>query len=150
MKVAFDTNILVYAEGINDDGRRNAVSALIALLPPAHVVLPAQVLGELFNVLIRKGGRDRAEARQIVLSWSDVYPIVETSAATLLRAVSLATDHHLRIWDAVILSAAAEAGCRLLLSEDMQSGFTWAGTTIVDPFAAETHPLLATLKASFH
>lgn len=50
----------------------------------------------------------------------------------------------------MILSAAAEAGCRLLLSEDMQSGFTWAGTTIVDPFAAETHPLLATLKASFH
>lgn len=29
-------------------------------------------------------------------------------------------DHRLRIWGAVILSATAEAGCRLLLSVDLQ------------------------------
>jgi len=34
-----------------------------------------------------------------------------------------------------MLSAAAEAGCSLLLSEDMHQGLTWNGVTIVNPFA---------------
>ncbi|HZC22176.1 MAG TPA: VapC toxin family PIN domain ribonuclease, partial [Candidatus Binatia bacterium] len=48
-------------------------------------------------------------------------------------------------WDAIILSAAAEAGCRLLLSEDLQAGFTWNGVTVANPFAAKKHELLAEL-----
>jgi len=44
-----------------------------------------------------------------------------------------------------MMSVAAEAGCRLLLSEDLQDGFTWRGVTVVNPFAAERHPLLAAL-----
>ena len=48
-------------------------------------------------------------------------------------------------WDSVILAAAAEAGCRLLVSEDMQAGFTCGGVTIVNPFAAKPDPALALL-----
>ena len=44
-----------------------------------------------------------------------------------------------------MISVAAESACRLLLSEDMQEGFTWRGVTIVNPFAENTHPLLAAL-----
>jgi predicted nucleic acid-binding protein len=51
----------------------------------------------------------------------------------------------LRIWDAVILAAAASAGCRLLLSEDMQEGFTWNGVTVTNPFSAKKHRLLEEL-----
>jgi predicted nucleic acid-binding protein len=57
--------------------------------------------------------------------------------------MDLSADHGLSIWDAVILSAAAAAGCRLLLSEDMHEGFTGSGVTVTDPFAAKTHELLA-------
>ncbi|WP_205963481.1 PIN domain-containing protein [Roseicella aquatilis] len=32
--------------------------------------------------------------------------------------------------------SAAEAECRLLLSEDIQDGFTWRGVTVRNPFAA--------------
>jgi predicted nucleic acid-binding protein len=35
-----------------------------------------------------------------------------------------------------MLAVAAQAGCRVLLSEDMQHGFTWRGATIRDPFSA--------------
>ena len=49
------------------------------------------------------------------------------------------------IWDAVMLSAAAEAGCRLLLSEDFQEGFTWRGVSVTNPFAPERHALLDAL-----
>ena len=56
---------------------------------------------------------------------------------------SLAATHRLQIWDALILATAAGAGCRLLLSEDMQDGFVWKGCTVANPFAAPLHPLLA-------
>jgi predicted nucleic acid-binding protein len=39
----------------------------------------------------------------------------------MLAAVDLATHHHFSMWDAVILAAASQAGCRLLLSEDLRT-----------------------------
>ena len=64
----------------------------------------------------------------------------------MLAAADLATDHQLGIWDAVILSAASQAGCRLLLSEDLHEGFTWAGVTVVNPFSpSPRHALLNAL-----
>ncbi|TIP50920.1 MAG: PIN domain-containing protein, partial [Mesorhizobium sp.] len=35
--------------------------------------------------------------------------------------------------------------CRLLLSEDLQDGFTWGGVTVVNPFASPRHALLDAL-----
>ncbi len=49
------------------------------------------------------------------------------------------------IWDAIVLATAAEAGCRMLLSEDMQHGFTWSGVTIVNPLVTPSHWLLESL-----
>jgi predicted nucleic acid-binding protein len=63
----------------------------------------------------------------------------------LRTAADLATDHGFSIWDAIILSVAAQGSCRLLLSEDLQDGFTWAGVTVVNPFATRRHILLSTI-----
>jgi predicted nucleic acid-binding protein len=145
VRVVLDTNVLAYAEGINGAERRDAALALIRGLPQEAAVVPAQVLGELFNVLVRKGGKSRSDARDALLSWRDAASVVETSPEAMLAAADLATDHQLGIWDAVILSAAAQSGCRLLLSEDLQEGFTWAGVTVVNPFASPQHTLLQAL-----
>lgn len=145
MKIALDTNILAYGEGVNDAEKRDAVLELLDDLPQGSTVVPVQVLGELFNVLVRKAGRSRAEARDALLAWRDTFPTVETTPEVMLAAVDLATDHHFSIWDAVILAAASQAGCRLLLSEDLQDGFTWGGVTVVNPFATPRHPLLSSL-----
>ncbi len=62
-----------------------------------------------------------------------------------LSATDLAVDHQIGIWDAVMCASAADAGCRLLLSEDLQEGFIWGGVTVVNPFAPVIHPLLANM-----
>lgn len=142
MKVALDTNILAYAEGTNGAEMRDKALDLLQKLPGGSVVLPTQVLGELFNVLVLKAKRPADSARAAILGWRDAYSLSETSASVMVNAVDLATDHKLRIWDAVILSATAEAGCRLLLSEDLQDGFTWRGVTATNPFGMARHPLL--------
>src|SRR5262249_19030634 len=116
-------------------------------LPAEDIVVPVQVLGELFHVLSRKAGRSRADARSSILAWRDAFPVAETTEAVMFSANDLAVDHQLGIWDAVILAAAAETGCRLLLSEDMQDGFTWRGVTVANPFSTNPHPMLSALQA---
>lgn len=145
MKVALDTNVLAYAEGVNDASKRTIALELLEKLPPGSGIVPVQVLGELFHVLVRKAGLSRGEARAAILAWSDAFPLIETSPAVLLAAMDLSADHQLGLWDAVILSAAAEGEARLLLSEDLADGFTWRGVTIANPFAEPRHPMLQAL-----
>ena len=145
MRLALDTNILAYAEGVNGAPRKKAALEIIEKLPGDSTFLPVQVLGELFHVLVRKAGRAPARARAAILSWQDAFPLIETSPAVLIAASDLAVHHGLGIWDAVVFAAAASAGCRLLLSEDLQEGFTWNTVTVTNPFSQVRHELLTAL-----
>jgi len=142
MRLALDTNILAYAEGVNGAAMQNRAIDLLETLVDAEIVLPVQMLGELAAVLTRKAGRSKRAANTAILQWSDAYSLVETSSAVMINATDLAADHDLGLWDSVILAAAASAHCRLLLSQDFQDGFTWNGMTIADPFADQVQPLL--------
>jgi len=142
VRAALDTNVLAYAEGLNGSAMRAATLDFVSRLPQEAVLLPVQTLAELFHLLVRKAGRSPTRARAAVFDWLDSFPVIETSAGVLLGAVDLSADHRFKIWDALILSAAAEAGCRLLISEDLQDGFTWHGVTVTNPFATRRHPLL--------
>jgi predicted nucleic acid-binding protein len=146
LKLALDTNVLGYAAGIGDDEpkRRHAVQVLKAA---AHqeVVIPTQVAGEFYNILTRKGGHPPKIARKIVEDWSAGVGLTAHSAATMAAALEGAAFFNLQIWDALILTIASEAGCSLLLSEDMQDGFVYRGVIVANPFAETPHPLLASL-----
>lgn len=144
MRIALDTNVLIYAEGVDDPQKEAVADRLVVALPSASTFLSVQVLGELFNVLVRRGfSRDRA--RHAARQWSETFTMVETTSALMLSATELAIRHKLKIWDAAILAAAAEARCSVLLSEDFQDGFAWNGITVCNPFAAKPHPLVADL-----
>jgi predicted nucleic acid-binding protein len=142
MIIGIDTNILVYAEGVNGSDRQQTALNLLRRLPGGACLLPVQTLGELYNVLVRKAGQAPAHARTRVLSWSASYPTADTSALAFTAAVDLAATHQLGIWDSLIIAVAAENGCQLLLSEDLQDGFRWNSVTIVNPIAAVPSPLL--------
>jgi predicted nucleic acid-binding protein len=144
VRVALDTNILAYAEGVNGLAMKNAALETLDRLPQGSTALPVQVLGELYRLLVGKAGRSPKDARAAVLHWRNAFPLIATSAEVLVDALDLAVNQF-SIWDAVIVCAAAEGDCRLLLSEDMQNGFVWKGLTIVNPFARPGHPLLDAL-----
>jgi predicted nucleic acid-binding protein len=143
MKVALDTNLLVYAEGLNGAEKRKAILDVLDRIVPDDRIIPVHVLGELFRVLTRKAKLPAGDARAIVLKWRGTAEIVETSEVSMLRAIDLVVDHRLPIWDCAILVAAAARGCNLLLTQDMRHGFVWSGVTVADPFRTPMHPLLA-------
>lgn len=146
MLVAIDTNVLAYAEGAGDESRRRLAAELMARLPESAVVLPVQVLGELYRVLVGKLRQPAARAQEAVLQWSDAFAVRDSTWTALQSALDLSKAHGLSIWDSLILSVAAEQRCRLLLSEDLQHGFTWRGTTVVDPFRPPGQELLVALE----
>lgn len=112
-----------------------------------HSSAPAQTLGELFIVLHR-AGTPSEECRTILIEFTEALGSADSASRTALAAADLVVDHKLQFWNALIVTAAAEAGCTMLLSEDMQHGFVVRGLTIVNPLAEQPHPKLAALLAS--
>ncbi len=145
MRVALDTNVLAYAEGVGDERRCSAAILLVEQLSSNVVVLPAQTLGELSRVLTGKAKRSAEQAREAVLGWADSFEVADSTWFAFQSALDLTVDHQLPIWDALVLAVAAENRCRLLLSEDFHNGFTWRGLTVVNPFISSPSPLLASL-----
>jgi predicted nucleic acid-binding protein len=126
----FDTNVLIYAFAA-DDPRSARAEALLA----DGGVIGVQVLNEFTNVTRRK----------LAWEWGEIeaaLAVIETllgqarplTAAIHARAVSLARDNALSFYDALIVSAAADARCGVLLSEDMQHGRKLGAVTIQNPF----------------
>ncbi len=134
-RAALDTNVLVSAQGLGDARRIAASRSLIARLPQGALVVPVQALGELFRVLIRKGGVSPSDAAKAIEVWRAGATIQDTTVEVMERAVEIACAHGLYIWDGVMLAASQAAGCQLLLSEDLQDGFARRGVTVSNPFA---------------
>ena len=62
-------------------------------------------------------------------------------------AMDLCVAHQLASWDALGLNVAAEGGARLLLTEDLHSGFCWRGVRVVNPLVEPADPYLSQLLA---
>ena len=149
--VALDSNVLVYAVGIDrapGDARKiEECQALVRRLSGrAVLVAPVQALGDLYAVML-KAKRDRSVAREVVRRLKVGFETPSSRPETLDAALDLATDHQLQFWDALIICAAAEAGCSVLVSEDIQPGFTARGVVVADPFAPVLDPRLARVLA---
>jgi predicted nucleic acid-binding protein len=145
-RVAYDTNILVYIQGVEnhpDDLAKieSARSMHENLAETCTCVAPQQALGELYSVLVR-ATRNRDFAREQLLRCFEEFDVAPPDSGTFADAIDLATEHKLQLWDALIIATAASGGCSLLLSEDMQDGFAWRGVTVVNPFAKKMHKRL--------
>jgi predicted nucleic acid-binding protein len=142
MRVALDSNILLNAEGMATESRKNATIELLLQIPQSNLVIPAQCLGEMFSVLARKSKNSLHSITTLVARWSNSHDVAISTWSSFQAAFSIASAHKLQFWDSLILAVSAENQCRMLLSEDMQHDFTWNNVTIVNPYLAPMHSLL--------
>jgi len=149
-RVALDSDILAYLSGVErveaDKKKIVRIKAMVDSLAAVTLVAPVQTLGELF-VVLRKGGFSASDSREIVVRIAGSFDTPSSERKTALAAADLVVDHKLQFWDAMIISAAADAGCTILLSEDMQHGSVTRGMTVVNPFAEPMHARLAGVLA---
>jgi len=97
VRVALDTNILAYAEGLGDELRCGLALQLVEHLSSSEVILPAQTLGELSRVLTGKARRSASQTREAVLSWADSFEVADSTWFAFQAALDLTVDHHLPI-----------------------------------------------------
>lgn len=126
----FDTNVLIYAFAA-DDPRSLRAEELLA----EGGVIGVQVLNEFTNVTRRKLQWQWAQIESALTVIHDLLgPARLLTIAMHRRAVVLARDHGLSFYDALIVSAAQDAACQVLCSEDLQHGQRFEGITIENPF----------------
>lgn len=142
--IAFDTNILVYAQqGGKSEPRHERASSLIYAATLIDSCIPIQVLSEFMNVCKRKLAIAPLDAVSQVQDYLDVFACPQTTASDVTEAAMLAEQMTLSYFDALILTVAQRNGATIFLSEDMHDGLEIDGLRIVNPFVAANEALLA-------
>lgn len=131
-----DTNILAYAFDVsNPDRQRLAISIVDAEVQAGTFTVSLQVLQEFFAVVTRKFKPPiPVKTARAAVDRFLRYSVVEPTKSMLSAALDLTARHSVSIWDALILVAARNAGCDVLLTEDLGHGTTVAGVRIENPF----------------
>lgn len=132
-----DTNVFIY-QLETSDARKHAIAERIVsdAIADKSACISFQVVQECLNTVLRKAEikLDAASARAylgIVLA-----PLLKVTASLALfrKALDLQERFRFGFYDALIVGAALEAGCRRLLSEDLQHGQRIGTLRIENPF----------------
>jgi predicted nucleic acid-binding protein len=134
----FDTNVLVYADDKAAPAKQRRAIELVAEHRLARTgVVSLQVLQEYFVTVTRKLNVDPRIARRKVELIAE-FDVASPDVSDVLAAIDLHRLHGISFWDALVLRAAKQTGCGVLLSEDMQSSRQIDGVRIVNPFSTSS------------
>ena len=126
----FDTNVLLYLLSADEAKADRAEDEL-----GGGGIVSVQVLNEFASVASRKLAMSIAEVREALAGIRAVCKVVPISEQSHDLGLQVADRYGLSVYDAMIVASALLAGCKTLLSEDMQDGQTIDGRLeIRNPF----------------
>jgi predicted nucleic acid-binding protein len=129
-----DTNVLVYTDDRSNPAKHQRALDVFAEHRSAGTgVISVQVLQEYFVTVTRKFKLDPLIAQRKTRLLADLHVVVP-DAGDVLAAIDLHRLHGFSVWDALVVHSAKQAGCRVLLSEDLQHGRDFDGLLVVNPF----------------
>ena len=131
-----DTNVLLYAHDTTA-GRKHeqARSLLEDLWESAEGRISVQVLQEFFVNVTRKIPKplDTGTAAMLVAHYSR-WEVHTPGPQDVQEAIAIHRRDGVGFWDAMIIRSAAQLRCRMLYSEDLNSGQRYAGVQVRNPF----------------
>jgi predicted nucleic acid-binding protein len=127
-----DTNVLVCLFDADAPAKQATARALLTQGP---LILSTQVLSELYVTVTRKLGKplDPAHASRAVADLC-AFPVRDVTASLVLAAIRRSRESQLSYWDALVVETAIDAGARVLLTEDLQTGQVIGGLRVENPF----------------
>ncbi|HMO85094.1 MAG TPA: PIN domain-containing protein [Lacipirellulaceae bacterium] len=132
-----DTNILLYAASNAPEDRVKRDIARQALSRPG-IGFSTQVLQEFYAAAVTKQRLKMTHEEAVaVLTSLAAFPVWPVSRELVLEAVEARQRHGVSYWDAAILVAARQLGCRSLCSEDLNHGQVYDGVQVINPFASD-------------
>lgn len=135
--VFVDTNVLLYAVDPRDPAKQSLAQAWLRRCWEAGCGrLSTQVLNELYaNIRRLAPSLPTEDARRVVREYRAWAPFL-VDDETVDTAWSLQDRFAFSYWDALLVAAALQQGCRWLLTEDLQHGQQVDSLRIVNPFIA--------------
>ena len=126
----FDTNVVLYLLSGDEARADRAEKALTA-----GGVVSVQVLNEFASIASRKLRMSIADIREVLATIRAVCTVVPVSEETHDVGLQVADKYSLSVYDAMIVAAALLAGCKTVVSEDMQDGQVFERRVVVrNPF----------------
>jgi predicted nucleic acid-binding protein len=133
----FDTNVLVYSLDDRDPTKMTTAIQLLSDAVSAGIgVISYQVIQEILNVAFRRFREpiSSSYAAIYVEKLLEDFEVVQWSSSLVQRAIAIRERDRFSWYDCLIVSAALEAHCEVLYSEDLQHGQCIEGLTVVNPF----------------
>ena len=134
-----DTNVFVYLFDETDERKHTIAAGLIhAGLESGQSCISFQVVQETLHVVTRKLPQRATPAEAGRLMDEVLVPLWRggPNPAFYRRGLELQERYSLSFYDALIVSAALDAGCTRILSEDLQDGLRIERLSIENPFRA--------------
>ncbi len=138
-----DTNVLVYQLDASEARKHVIAKRLVAdALASGNACISHQVVQECLNTALRKARikLDLARAPEYLDVVLEPLMRVLPSAQLYRRALQLQERWQFAFYDSLIVAAALEAGCKRLLTEDLQHGQKVEGLRIENPFRGVSQP----------
>ena len=136
-RFTLDSNLLVYSVD-NTADERHALSAQIVLVAARlDCCLTLQSVSEFYAVVTHKRIIPGPLAAARANDWLTVFPNAAASTSAVRAALAASIAGQASYWDALLIATAVEAGCTLILTEDLQDGSTLGGVEIHNPFGAD-------------
>jgi predicted nucleic acid-binding protein len=132
-KVFIDTNILVYTMDQGEPRKQGLCRELLKRrMVEDRIVISTQVMQEFFVAATRKLGADPLLVKDVLHRFQR-FEVVQITPARIEQAIDCSILHRISFWDALIVTAAEEARCVRVLSEDLGDGQMIRGVTIENP-----------------
>jgi predicted nucleic acid-binding protein len=132
-----DTNVFIYQLDTRD-ARKHAIAERIVseALAAENACVSFQVIQECLNTMLRKAEitLDAAATRAYLDTVLAPLHRVASSLELYRKALDLQQRWKFSFYDSLIIAAALEAGCKRLLSEDLQHGQRIESLRIENPF----------------
>src|SRR5947209_4074838 len=136
-----DTNILVYAYDISDPEKQRVAQELVSKAVAGELLTSPQVLTEFAATLLHKISPPvPAEDVMILLDALSPIRLIPANGGTVRRAVEVRARYHLDFHDSLIVAAAEQGSCRVIWSEDLNSGQEYFGVRVQNPFTSPQRP----------
>ena len=132
-----DTNIFVYSFDQSAPAKaRRAAQLIREALTTQKGVISYQVVQEFFNVALKRFSKPMpaADAGQYLIAVFRPLLAVHSSQAIYAEALFLHAQSGLSWYDSLIVSAAIQARCKILFSEDLQHGQRFGTLQVRNPF----------------
>jgi predicted nucleic acid-binding protein len=135
-RFTLDTNLLVYSVDRASASKHRLALEIVDRAPDVDCWLTLQAVSEFYSAVTRKAIMPPSRAAALGGSWLTLFQCAVVSASAVRTALADAVVGRASYWDALLVATAAEAGCKLILTEDIADGSTFGGVAIHNPFAA--------------